>query len=434
MKDSKNNQSDSPNPKAKDAADASKLMKLSNILNWLLFICVLLILPIQFTYLGYVRYQLTNESFDELHWLNEKFQELSEYGELSGPDEFELKSQISGVFSEADFKKYWLLDNYLFEIELEKYYYANPRSLQELKVDQKIVNLIKGESFLNRDSLSNRLRGLMISADTVALESCINSDRIVISKLKPTNKLLIGDHVITKLKEIKDKKYGSFEEFESGVRQAIGIQSFEKYDNLIGSVRKERSSFITNISVGYIIVFVFLIIAKIGFILFVKRTSSANDSKLLEDKIDKAKVDIEEHPSKILPIWDLANLTLQKYYNKNISQINSIYLLSVIVMLFGFALISSVLISSFYFEMDFKLESLGIVAGIITEFIGATFLFIYKSTVTQALQHSKSLEAINNVGMSIKIIESIEKNAKNESEIDAAKIEIAKKLIQPKSN
>ena len=103
-------------------------------------------------------------------------------------------------------------------------------------------------------------------------------------------------------------------------------------------------------------------------------------------------------------------------------------------MILGFALIVSILVSTVYSKVDVKLDSIGIIAGIITEFIGATFLFIYKSTVNQALHHSKSLEEINNVGMSIKIVESIEKDDKNKEKIDDAKIEIAKKLINYKTN
>ena len=34
------------------------------------------------------------------------------------------------------------------------------------------------------------------------------------------------------------------------------------------------------------------------------------------------------------------------------------------------------------------------VVGVITEFIGATFLFIYRSTIEQAINYSKTLERI----------------------------------------
>lgn len=58
----------------------------------------------------------------------------------------------------------------------------------------------------------------------------------------------------------------------------------------------------------------------------------------------------------------------------------------------GFFLIVSILFSSIFMKNDIKLESISIITGIITEFNGAT-LYIY--TIKQALQHSRSLEAIN---------------------------------------
>ncbi|MGZ3643806.1 MAG: TRADD-N-associated membrane domain-containing protein, partial [Ktedonobacteraceae bacterium] len=50
---------------------------------------------------------------------------------------------------------------------------------------------------------------------------------------------------------------------------------------------------------------------------------------------------------------------------------------------------------------------IGALAGIITEFIGATFLFIYRSTVQQAANYMKTLERINSVGMATKILDTI---------------------------
>jgi hypothetical protein len=47
-------------------------------------------------------------------------------------------------------------------------------------------------------------------------------------------------------------------------------------------------------------------------------------------------------------------------------------------------------------------------SGIVVQFIGATFLLIYKSTMEQARDYVTVLERINAVGMSIQILESIE--------------------------
>jgi len=46
-------------------------------------------------------------------------------------------------------------------------------------------------------------------------------------------------------------------------------------------------------------------------------------------------------------------------------------------------------------------------SGVITQFIGATFLYIYKSTITQASSYALTLERINSVGMAVQILDSI---------------------------
>lgn len=67
--------------------------------------------------------------------------------------------------------------------------------------------------------------------------------------------------------------------------------------------------------------------------------------------------------------------------------------------------------------------------GIITEFIGATFLFIYKSTVEQAIRYTSSLERINSVGMSMQILDTIKQSKETLVELTQAKISISKLLL-----
>lgn len=71
----------------------------------------------------------------------------------------------------------------------------------------------------------------------------------------------------------------------------------------------------------------------------------------------------------------------------------------------------------------------GIVAaasGAITEFIGASFLVMYKSTVTQAKDYVTVLERINAAGMALQVLETVAKHDKPAS--NQARIEIAKEL------
>jgi hypothetical protein len=49
----------------------------------------------------------------------------------------------------------------------------------------------------------------------------------------------------------------------------------------------------------------------------------------------------------------------------------------------------------------------GGITGIITEFIGATFLFVYRSTIQQAGTYMQTLESINSVGMAMQILDTI---------------------------
>ncbi len=47
------------------------------------------------------------------------------------------------------------------------------------------------------------------------------------------------------------------------------------------------------------------------------------------------------------------------------------------------------------------------ISGIITEFIGVTFMVIYRSTMAQANQYVEVLERMNMVGMAVQILDAI---------------------------
>ena len=73
------------------------------------------------------------------------------------------------------------------------------------------------------------------------------------------------------------------------------------------------------------------------------------------------------------------------------------------------------------------LAVVGSIAGVITEFIGATFLFIHRSTIQQAAAYVKTLEQINSVGMAMQIMDSISGEARELQ--DKTKAEIVKMLL-----
>jgi len=68
-------------------------------------------------------------------------------------------------------------------------------------------------------------------------------------------------------------------------------------------------------------------------------------------------------------------------------------------------------------------------AGVVTEFIGATFLFIYRSTVKQAMDYSRTLERINSVGMAMQILDTIPDETKADDLKNKTKAKIVELLV-----
>jgi TRADD-N domain-containing protein len=129
--------------------------------------------------------------------------------------------------------------------------------------------------------------------------------------------------------------------------------------------------------------------------------------KRQSERISQAESNLEREPEKAKPAWDLARTTLEAYFRRNLSQITSIFWLSVLVMMIGFGIIVWGISQSIQSPTTLAPAVLSSLAGIITEFIGATFLFIYRSTIKQAGDYSKTLERINSIGMAMQILDTI---------------------------
>jgi hypothetical protein len=136
---------------------------------------------------------------------------------------------------------------------------------------------------------------------------------------------------------------------------------------------------------------------------FLSRKSKAKS----QQRITQAEAKVTEQPEKVRPAWDLARVTLDSYFNSNLRQINYIFWLSVAVMTVGFSILMWGIVQAMNKPDNLSAAILATVAGIITEFIGATFLIIYKSTVQQAIDYSKSLERINSIGMAMQILDTM---------------------------
>ncbi len=146
------------------------------------------------------------------------------------------------------------------------------------------------------------------------------------------------------------------------------------------------------------------------------------------EKIENLEKELKSKPYETKSAWELAKLNLQGYLDKNLRQVSAIFYLSVFVMLVGFGLIIFGVFKAFEDPELLNPSILVSCSGIIVNFIGATFLIIYRSTMNQAKNYVEVLERINAVGMSLQILESI--NDKESELKDKTTAEIAKELLK----
>ena len=126
-----------------------------------------------------------------------------------------------------------------------------------------------------------------------------------------------------------------------------------------------------------------------------------------EEKIELVEKRVQEHPYETQAAWELARVKLESYLDRNLKQVRSIFWLTVFVMMVGFGLIGFGIYKVFQSPDTFKASLVPAIAGIVINFIGATFLILYRSTMNQARDYVSILERINAVGMSVQILEKI---------------------------
>ena len=159
-----------------------------------------------------------------------------------------------------------------------------------------------------------------------------------------------------------------------------------------------------------------------GLILF--GVASLDRALLEKQEIETAQKRLKENPNEAKAAWDLARLKLESYLNRNLSQIRWIFLLTLLVMIIGFAIISYGIVRVYQNPAFLSPSILVTLSGVLIEFIGASFMLIYKSTMEQARNYVTVLERINAVGMAVQILDSIEAadvKLRNQTRADLAK-------------
>lgn len=163
------------------------------------------------------------------------------------------------------------------------------------------------------------------------------------------------------------------------------------------------------------------------FILGIYAYQTTIEEREAKEEIKKVEDKVKENPNEPTAAWELARIKLENYLNRNLSQIQWIFIWTVITMIAGFVIIGYGIVRAYEPTTPLNASIVTTASGLLIEFIGATFLVIYKSTMHQAKDYVNVLERINAVGMSVQILESI---SKEETKLqDQTKAEISKQLL-----
>ncbi len=127
-----------------------------------------------------------------------------------------------------------------------------------------------------------------------------------------------------------------------------------------------------------------------------------------EQRVERAEQRAQENPNQPQAAWDLARIKLESYLNRNLNQVRSIFWLTSLVMIVGFIFIGFGVAKAFESPESITPALLSAGCGLLVNFIGATFLVLYKSTMQQAKEYVAILERINAVGMSVQVLEKLE--------------------------
>jgi hypothetical protein len=128
--------------------------------------------------------------------------------------------------------------------------------------------------------------------------------------------------------------------------------------------------------------------------------------------------------------WDLSHDMLEAYFNRNLSQVSFIFWLSAMAMIVGFGIIGWGVFQGLRQPNALVPAVIAAASGLITEFIGATFLVIYRSAVQQAGENAKTLERIHAVSMAIQILETIPDLESTMEVKTQTKAQLAQRLVE----
>nr|WP_131515256.1 hypothetical protein [Pseudomonas chengduensis] len=151
------------------------------------------------------------------------------------------------------------------------------------------------------------------------------------------------------------------------------------------------------------------------------------ETEARKDKLEQVEQRVREHPEKPQLAWDLARTKLESYLDRNLSQVRSIYWLTMLVMFVGFGFILYGLYHAFQSPEALPVSIVASASGVVISFIGGSFLLIYRSILAQSKDYVAVLERINAVGMAVQVISNIPEGSGTLR--DQTTAELAKQLL-----
>jgi hypothetical protein len=145
-----------------------------------------------------------------------------------------------------------------------------------------------------------------------------------------------------------------------------------------------------------------------------------------EKQLSAAQTMASANPAVARFAWDLARVKLEAYFDRNLIQVNLVFWVASIVMGVGFCFVLMGVWLAYITPNNIKPPLVAAISGIITQFIGATFMVIYRSTMAQANDFMIVLERINSVGMAVQVLDSLRDGTDLK---DNTRAELAKLLL-----
>jgi len=135
-------------------------------------------------------------------------------------------------------------------------------------------------------------------------------------------------------------------------------------------------------------------------------------STLLLNEFTTTGSDLEKTPAVNFSVWDQANRQIMlSHFKDNLWEGKIVFWTSISVMIISFIVVVAGIVLTFLSPSQPLIIST--LMGAISEFLGATFLYIHNKINEQADNHVRTMERINATSMALQILDSIDGNLRN---------------------